>query len=148
MRILAASAFFISRPRSGPTSREPEPNQPEPSRSQTDVTRPPATRRALPESVAPSQARQALTMVIAKTLDAPETFDSNGWLRIGLCGHQPAVGETYISTGSLYLCSVAFLPLGLPASDPFWSAPATPITSQKVWSGQTFPIDHALSERK
>ena len=48
MRILAASAFFISRPRSGPTSREPEPNQPEPSRSQTDVTRPPATRRALP----------------------------------------------------------------------------------------------------
>jgi hypothetical protein len=107
-----------------------------------------ATRRALPESVAPSQARTALSLVITKTLDAPETFDSNGWLRIGLCGHQPAVGETYISTGSLYLCSVAFLPLGLPATDEFWSAPATPITSQKVWSGQTFPIDHALSERK
>jgi hypothetical protein len=107
-----------------------------------------ATRRALPESVAPGQARAALSLVIAKTLDAPETFDSNGWLRIGLCGHQPAVGETYISTGSLYLCSVAFLPLGLPATDAFWSAPATPITSQKVWSGQTFPIDHALSEKR
>jgi hypothetical protein len=107
-----------------------------------------ATRRVLPEPVAPSQVRQALTMVIAKTLDAPETFDNNGWLRIGLCGHQPSVGEPYISTGSLYLCSVAFLPLGLPGSDPFWTAPATPLTSQKVWSSQTFPIDHALSERK
>jgi hypothetical protein len=65
-----------------------------------------------------------------------------------LCGHQPGVGETYISTGSLYLCSVAFLPLGLPESDPFWSAPASPITSQQAWSGQPFPIDHALSERR
>ena len=27
----------------------------------------------------------------------------DGWLRIGFCGHQPGVGETYISTGSLYL---------------------------------------------
>ena len=107
-----------------------------------------ATRRALPESIAPSQARQALTMVIARTLDAPDTFDNNGWLRIGVCGHQPGVGETYISTGSLYLCSVAFLPLGLPASDPFWSAPATPITSQRAWTGQAFPIDHALSEHR
>jgi hypothetical protein len=107
-----------------------------------------ATRRALPEAVAPAQARQALTMVIARTLDAPDTFDSNGWLKIGLCGHQPGVGETYISTGSLYLCSVAFLPLGLPASDSFWSAPAVPTTSQRAWAGQPFPIDHALSERR
>jgi hypothetical protein len=61
-----------------------------------------------------------------------------------LCGHQPGIGETYISTGSLYLCSVALLPLGLPASDPFWSAPPQPWTAVKAWSGQAFPIDHAL----
>ena len=42
-----------------------------------------------------------------RTLDAPGTFDADGWLRIGFCGHQPGVGETYISTGSLYLCAVA-----------------------------------------
>ncbi len=47
----------------------------------------------------------ALTAVIRKTLEAPDTFDAAGWLRIGFCGHQPAIGETYISTGSLYLCS-------------------------------------------
>ena len=36
------------------------------------------------------------------------------------------------------------LPLGLPASDEFWSAPPQPWTSVKAWSGQPFPIDHAL----
>ena len=103
-----------------------------------------ALRRALPDGVAPAQIRSALTAVIRRTLDAPGTFDEHGWLRIGLCGHQPEIGETYISTGSLYLCSVALLPLGLPASDEFWSAPAEPWTSAKAWSGQPFPIDHAL----
>jgi len=104
-----------------------------------------ALRRQLPDGIAPAQARAALTAVIRRTLEAPDTFDADGWLRIGFCGHQPAIGETYISTGSLYLCSVAFLPLGLPPSDPFWSAAAQPWTSAKAWSGQPFPIDHALA---
>jgi len=103
-----------------------------------------ALRRRLPNGVSPAQVRGALTAVIRRTMTAPDTFDSGGWLRIGFCGHQPSVGETYISTGSLYLCSVALLPLGLPASDPFWSAPAQPWTQAKAWSGRPFPIDHAL----
>ena len=103
-----------------------------------------ALRRALPEGVSAAQVRGALTAVIRKTLEAPGTFDSNGWLQIGFCGHQPGVGETYISTGSLYLCSVAFLPLGLDAADSFWSSPAQPWTSVKAWNGQAFPIDHAI----
>jgi len=102
-----------------------------------------ALRHALPDGVSPSQVRGALTSVIRRTLDAPGTFDADGWLRIGLCGHQPGVGETYISTGSLYLCSVALLPLGLPATDEFWTATPQPWTSVKAWSGQPFPIDHA-----
>jgi hypothetical protein len=103
-----------------------------------------AWRRALPDALPPPQVREALTLVIRRTMDAPDTFDAHGWLRIGVCGHQPGVGETYISTGSLYLCSEALLPLGLPENDPFWSAPAQPITSQRAWSGKPFPIDHAL----
>src|SRR5262245_19232487 len=77
--------------------------------------------------------------------------DRDAWIEliqrladIGFCGHQPGVGETYISTGSLYLCSVGLLPLGLPATDEFWSAPPQPWTAVKAWSGQPFPIDHAL----
>ena len=101
-------------------------------------------RRMLPPEVAPGQARVALTRVIRRTLEAPGTFDANGWLRIGLAGHQPGLGEIYISTGSLYLCSVALLPLGLPAGDPFWSEPPAPTTWEKVWGGENLRADHAL----
>jgi hypothetical protein len=103
-----------------------------------------ALRHRLPDGVSPAQVRGALTAAIHRTLDAPGTFDAEGWLQIGLCGHQPGAGEPYISTGSLYLCSVAMLPLGLPPGDEFWSAPAQPWTSARAWRGQPFPIDHAL----
>jgi hypothetical protein len=103
-----------------------------------------ALRKELPDGVAPEQVRGALTAVMGRTLEAQGTFDAQGWLRIGLCGHQPASGETYISTGSLYLCANAFLPLGLAARDEFWSGAARPWTSQKVWSGVDVAADHAL----
>lgn len=104
-----------------------------------------ALRRALPDGVAPAQVRGALTAVITRTLHAPDTFDREGWLQIGFCGHQPGIGEGYISTGSLYLCSVALLPLGLPATDEFWSAPAQRWTQARAWSGERVAIDHALA---
>ncbi|MBT1703378.1 DUF2264 domain-containing protein [Chryseosolibacter indicus] len=104
-----------------------------------------ALQKQLPEVLLPSQVRSALTAVIRRTMEASNTFDKNGWLTIGLCGHQPGVGEGYISTGSLYLCTVAFLPLGLPTEDVFWSGPAIDWTSKKAFSGAEFPIDKALT---
>jgi hypothetical protein len=104
-------------------------------------------RHALPDGVTPPQSRNALTKVIKRTIEAPKTFDAQGWLTIGFSGHQPAVGETYISTGSLYLASFALLPLGLPPTDTFWTAPSEPTTSERAWSGQPFPIDKAYSEQ-
>ena len=98
----------------------------------------------LPETLSPAAVRGAMTAVIRRTLSAPGTFDSSGWLRIGLCGHQPGLGENYISTGSLYLASAAFLPLGLPPENAFWSAPAEKWTSVRVWAGEDFPADHAM----
>jgi hypothetical protein len=103
-----------------------------------------ALRRTLPDGVAPSQVRAALTAAIRRSIDAPGTFDEAGWLRIGFAGHQPGIGERYISTGSLYLCAAGLLPLGLPADDEFWAAPAQPWTSVRAWSGQPFPIDRAI----
>ncbi|HWB93870.1 MAG TPA: DUF2264 domain-containing protein [Puia sp.] len=99
---------------------------------------------ALPKELAPQQVRAALYAVIHKSLEAPGTFDSQGWLRIGLYGHQPGIGESYISTGSLYLCSEAFLPLGLPPGDPFWQGPDQHWTSWKIWHGEDIHTDHAL----
>ena len=107
-----------------------------------------AWRRILPKEVSPAQARTALTAVIQRTMEASGTFDANGWLRIGLAGPQPGLGETYISTGSLYLCSVALLPLGLPARDPFWSAPPAKTTWEKAWSGENLPADKAIKSAR
>jgi hypothetical protein len=105
-----------------------------------------AWRRELPEKIKPAQVRCALTAVIRKVIEAPGTFDANGWLQIGFCGHQPALGENYISTGSLYLCAAGLLPLGLPPGDEFWSAPAERWTSQKLWAGKNLSPDHALAD--
>jgi hypothetical protein len=103
-----------------------------------------ALRRKLPEGVSPEQVRSALSAVMRRMIQAPDTFDERGWLRVGFYGHQPSIAETYISTGSCYLCSAAWLPLGLAASDPFWSGASMPWTSKKVWSGDQVRADHAL----
>lgn len=100
-------------------------------------------RQSLPDTIVPAQVRCALTAVMRRMIEAPGTFDAQGWLTIGFCGHQPELGEHYISTGSLYLCATIFLPLGLPASDPFWQGEAD-WTARKAWGGQQTPIDAHL----
>lgn len=102
-----------------------------------------ALQHRLPEELPPAQARCALTAVIHRLMDAPGTWDENGWLQVGLCGHQPSLGEVYISTGSLYLCANGLLPLGLPPDDPFWSGADVAWTSVKIFGGKDVPADHA-----
>jgi len=97
----------------------------------------------LPSEVSPAAARCALYKVISKTLGAENTFDEDGWLRIGLCGHQPSLGEFYISTGSLYLCTQAFLPLGLPADKRFWTDEDELTSWEKLYSGINLNTDHS-----
>ncbi len=101
----------------------------------------------LRQEIKPAQVRCALTAVIKRTMEASGTFDDKGWLQIGFCGHQKDIAEGYISTGSLYLCSVGFLPLGLPANDEFWSAPEAPWTGKKIWSGENMFPDHSIKEK-
>jgi hypothetical protein len=104
--------------------------------------------RELPTELKPAAVRGALTAVIRRTMAAPETFDAQGWLQIGAVGHQPSIRESYISTGSSYLCLCGMLQLGLPADDPFWTAPAAPWTQKKIWSGADIPGDHAYKDKK
>ena len=98
----------------------------------------------LPASLDPGAVRTALTAVIRKMMEAPGTFAAKGWLQIGAVGHQPSIGEGYISTGSLYLCTVGLLQLGLPPDDPFWTASAHPWTQKRIWAGEDVPADHAI----
>ena len=100
--------------------------------------------RELPEPVKPAQARCAMSAVIRKMIEAPGTFDDRGWLQIGFCGHQSTLAEPYISTGSLYLCATALLPLGLPPEDGFWAGPAEDWTARRIWRGEDAPADHAI----
>ncbi|MDD4688753.1 MAG: DUF2264 domain-containing protein [Eubacteriales bacterium] len=78
--------------------------------------------------------RCALSAMINKCFEKEDTFDKDGWLTVGLHGHQPHMGERYISTGSLYLCLFAFLPLGLPESHPFWTEKDEPWSAVKIWA--------------
>lgn len=98
----------------------------------------------LPEEVTPAMARCGLTKVIKKTLGAEGTFRADGWLNIGVCGHQPDISETYITTASLYMASLAFLPLGLDEKSPFWSMPDEPVTWERIYSGENRFGDHSL----
>lgn len=105
-----------------------------------------AWKHLLPDGPTPAAVRGALAAVNERSLGASGTFDERGWLRIGLCGFQPGLAEHYINTGSLYLSTCGFLPLGLPSGDEFWSAPDTDWTARRIWSGAKVSADKALPE--
>jgi len=98
----------------------------------------------LPENISPAQARCALTKVMHNMYDGNQNFDSNGWLVLGFNGHQPMVADPYTSTGSLYMATLGFLTLGLPASDKFWTDAPAEWTSRKAWSGQSLTKDYRV----
>lgn len=105
-----------------------------------------ALREELPVEVEPAQVRCALTAVIQRQIQMPGTFDDAGWLRIGFAGSQPEIGEAYISTGSLYLCTTVFLALGLSHEADFWQGEAE-WTSRKIWSGGKVKLDKAYHDQ-
>lgn len=103
-----------------------------------------ALENKLPEDIQPAQVRCALTAVM-KNVFIPTTFTEKGWLRLGLVGDkQESLADYYSNTGSMYIASLVFLPLALPADDVFWTAPAEDWTSKKAWSGEPFPKDYAV----
>ena len=104
-------------------------------------------RRDLPRSIAPGQVRSALTAVIRRMTDMPGMFDKDGWLTLGFAGHQPAMAEAYISTGSAYLCCSGLLLLGLPPADELWTCGETAWTSKQIWAGENLSSDHAIADK-
>ena len=105
-----------------------------------------AWKYGLPEGLSNGQVRSALTAVMNNMFKVEGNFNEKGFLQLGFAGHQPDLSNYYTNNGSLYMTSLVFMPLGLPADHPFWKDAAEPWTSQKAWSGQPFPIDghHSL----
>lgn len=115
-----------------------------------------AWQKNLPKQLTNGQVRAAITAVMKRMYAAdlyelglsgekastPTNFNKGGFLTIGFVGSHPNVADIYTNNGSLYMTSLAFMPLGLPADDPFWTDAAEPWTSKKAWEGEDFPKDH------
>lgn len=98
-----------------------------------------------PEGLSNGSVRSALTKVMENMYNVPGNFNEGGYLALGFASHQPNLANSYTNNGSLYMTSLMFMPLGLPADHPFWTDPAEPWTQQKVWTGGLIPIDGHVS---
>lgn len=100
----------------------------------------------LPADVSPAQVRCALTAVFRRIYVDSTFRKDGGWLTIGLIGdRQSDIADTYSNTGSMYIATLAFWPLGLPATHEFWSAPFAEWTQLKAWKGEPFPMDRYVT---
>ena len=100
----------------------------------------------LPQDLSNGQVRAALTQVMHRMFDYQQNYNDGGYLTIGFCGSQPETADWYTNNGSLYMTSLSFMPLGLPATHPFWTAAAELWTQVKAWGGQPFPKDHRWAD--
>lgn len=102
-----------------------------------------AWRNWLPEELSNGQVRAGMTAVIKRMFGNNRNFNEKDFLTLGFNGSQPGISDYYTNNGSLYMASLAFLPLGLPADAPFWTDASQPWTSKKAWDGEDFPRDHS-----
>lgn len=100
----------------------------------------------MPKELTNGQVRAALTQVIHRMFDHQQNYNQKGFLTIGFCGSQPETADWYTNNGSLYMTSLAFMPLGLPANHPFWTDSPQPWTQVKAWNGRPFPKDHRWAD--
>lgn len=97
----------------------------------------------LPENLSYGQVRAAMTAVMKRMYASDSNFNEKGFLTLGFTASQPNISDWYTNNGSMYMASLAFLPLGLPADHPFWTDAPQPWTSRKAWGGEDFPKDKA-----
>lgn len=105
-----------------------------------------AWRDWLPKELPNGQVRAVMTAVMNRMFGDNRNFNEKGFLTLGFNGFQPHISDWYTNNGSLYMASLAFLPLGLPAEHPFWTDAFQAWTSKKAWGGEEFPKDHAYYE--
>lgn len=100
----------------------------------------------MPKELSNGQVRAALTQVMHRMFDHQNNYNQKGFLTIGFCGSQPETADWYTNNGSLYMTSLSFMPLGLPANHPFWTDAPQPWTQVKAWNGKPFPKDHRWAD--
>lgn len=98
----------------------------------------------LPEGISRGQVRASLSAVMNRMFSIEGNFNKQGYLTLGFAGHQPNLADYYSNSGSMYLTSLGFLQLGLPADHPFWTLPSEDWTAKKAWAGKAFKKDYAV----
>lgn len=103
-----------------------------------------AWRKTLPATLTEGTIRAALTAVHRRIFADPTNFTPDGFLTLGFAGHRPEIADRYSNNGSMYITAESFLPLGLPATDSFWTAPAEDWTTKRAFGGKPFARDYAV----
>jgi len=78
------------------------------------------------------QLRNALTKVLVTILNK-EVYDKDGFLNMGFTCEQNSLQDSYSNTGSCYITTISFLPLGLELNHPFWNDSPGPFTQESCW---------------
>lgn len=92
------------------------------------------------------QIKGGLNALINKFFSGNQNFDNNGYLVLGFNGHQPEIADGYSNTGSMYICTTIFLPLGLGVTHDFWKSQILDWTQKKAFNGLSFTNDHYINK--
>jgi hypothetical protein len=101
-----------------------------------------AWRKKLTDKLPEGQVRAATVAAQRRVFADPSNFNADGFLTIGFTRHQPSLGDWYSNAGSMYIASESLIALGLPADDPYWTAPPRPWTMRLAYAGADFPKDY------
>lgn len=104
-----------------------------------------AWRSDLPKQMSYGQIRAALTSIMKNMFSFENIFNKEGFLTLGFAGRAENLADYYTNTGSLYMTSLSFMPLGLPETHEFWTAQPEEWTQLKAWSNKTIHKDYAES---
>jgi hypothetical protein len=99
----------------------------------------------LPDTLPAGQVRAATMAAQRRVFGDPSNFNADGFLTIGFARHQPGLADVYSNAGSMYIASESLIALGLPATDPFWTAPPLPWTMRRAFAGEDFRKDYYVS---
>lgn len=105
-----------------------------------------ALRGELPKELSEGQVRAAITCSMKRMFSVNGNFNEKGFLKLGFAGNQEDLADWYTNNGSMYITSLVFLPLGLPANHSFWISDPQDWTQKKAWNGKPFPKDHAIKQ--
>ena len=102
-------------------------------------------RSDLPKQMSYGQIRAALTSVMKNMYSFENIFNKEGFLTLGFAGKAENLADYYTNTGSLYMTSLSFMPLGLPETHEFWTSQPEEWTQLKAWNNKPIHKDYAES---